>query len=336
MSWARRKQSPWHSRSPCTATAAQPDAFCPGSRAPHDRAAGIECCHLGHAGRQYRSDVPVEGYAWRQAQPDCSLARSARLAKPNADAQPGRHLSNGLLHNTKEGPVVIDDSAGRRWRHQRQHHGPMAGGASEDVGPAGVRQRRRRQVPDLCLQVTKRTVPAGYIALLSENYQGYALLCSILKSGKAMGRRQDGGIAYGRRIKLIRFSRAQPIRLKPFFLNASGAAPMTDDSVRPSLLPFARSLRAERTVAHPRQGDDRPVEDHRHRESASCSTPTATQDLLNAAASEAHARWSSNTRPCSRPITSGRRWVFPILPDVIGGLQSRRLIPTAAVSTVAA
>src|SRR4029077_452439 len=49
----------------------------------------------------------------------------------------------------------------------------------------------------------------------------------------------------------------------------------------------------------------------------------ATQDLLNAAAQEAHAWLDLKYETMFPPYYQGREWVFPILPDVIGGLQSQ-------------
>jgi hypothetical protein len=49
----------------------------------------------------------------------------------------------------------------------------------------------------------------------------------------------------------------------------------------------------------------------------------ATQGTLNAAAGEAHAWLDLKYETMFSPYYAGRQWVFPILPDVIGGLQSQ-------------
>src|SRR5438034_10849773 len=71
--------------------------------------------------------------------------------------------------------------------------------ALEDVGPAGVDKGRGGKYlilpPD-----HQDAVPDGYIALRLDNYQGYALARSILKSGSDADLAQ--AVAYGKRIKL--------------------------------------------------------------------------------------------------------------------------------------
>ena len=49
----------------------------------------------------------------------------------------------------------------------------------------------------------------------------------------------------------------------------------------------------------------------------------ATRDTLNAAAGEAHAWLELKYETMFSPYYEGRQWAFPILPEVIGGLQSQ-------------
>ena len=53
------------------------------------------------------------------------------------------------------------------------------------------------------------------------------------------------------------------------------------------------------------------------------SPDAATQDILHAAASEAHAWLELKYETMFAPYYEGRQWAFPILPEVIGGLQTQ-------------
>ena len=76
----------------------------------------------------------------------------------------------------------------------------------EDVGPAGVDKGKGGKYVILPPGY-KRKVPAGYITLRSDTYQGYALLRSIPKSGSAPDVAK--AVAYGKRVKLYPLSRGQ-------------------------------------------------------------------------------------------------------------------------------
>ena len=123
----------------------------------------------------------------------------------------------------------------------------------EDVGPAGVDKGKGGKYlilpPD-----HSAAVPDGYIALPSMNYQGYALLRSILRERQRCRCRQ------GRR--LCQTHQA----LSPF---AGGESAGDDirrcdrrrlrlhDSLRPAFLPVARPRGAGGAMARARQADDR-------------------------------------------------------------------------------
>jgi hypothetical protein len=75
--------------------------------------------------------------------------------------------------------------------------------ALEDVGPAGVDQGKGGK----CLILPpgyKEKAPDGYIAMPSDNFQGYALLRSILQTGGDTGVAK--AVAYAKRIKLYPLS----------------------------------------------------------------------------------------------------------------------------------
>lgn len=77
--------------------------------------------------------------------------------------------------------------------------------ALEDVGPAGVDKAKGGK----CLILPpnyKEKVPDGYIAMPSANFQGYALLRSILQTGGDAGVAK--AVAYAKRIRLYPLSQA--------------------------------------------------------------------------------------------------------------------------------
>ena len=220
--------------------------------------------------------------------------------------------------NTKEGPVVIEIPPAGDGVINGSIMDPWQA-ALEDVGPAGVDKGAGGKYLILPPGY-KENVPAGYIALPSENYQGYALLRSILKSGSDADVKT--AIAYGRRIKLYSFSRAADPP-ETVFLNALG---VVYDSTIPYDLRFFQSL--DRVVQQePWLPRDKAMIDQLKAigiEKGKLFNPDkATQDLLNAAASEAHAWLELKYETMFPPYYEGRRWVFPISPEVIGGLQSQ-------------
>ena len=75
----------------------------------------------------------------------------------------------------------------------------------EDVGPAGVDKGKGGKYLILS-PIHSAAVPDGYIALPSMNYQGYALLRSILRSGSDADVAK--AVAYAKRIKLYPLSQA--------------------------------------------------------------------------------------------------------------------------------
>src|SRR4030095_15820052 len=77
--------------------------------------------------------------------------------------------------------------------------------ALEDVGPAGVDKGQGGKYLILPPGY-KDNVPAGYIPMQSDTYEGYALLRSIPKSGSESDVAK--AVAYGKRIKLYLLSQA--------------------------------------------------------------------------------------------------------------------------------
>jgi hypothetical protein len=78
--------------------------------------------------------------------------------------------------------------------------------AIEDVGPGGVDKGKGGKYLFLPPGFDKAKVPAGYIAMPSDTYQGYALLRSVLRSGSKADVAK--AVAYSKRVKLYPLSQA--------------------------------------------------------------------------------------------------------------------------------
>ena len=222
------------------------------------------------------------------------------------------------FYNTKDGPVVIEIPSAGDGVINGSIMDPWQA-ALEDVGPAGVDNGAGGKYlilpPDY-----KEGGPDGYVALPSANHQGYALLRSILKSGSEDDVRT--AVAYGRRIKLYPYSQADnpPATV---FIDAIGAV---YDSTIPYDVRFFQSL--DRFVqSEPWLPRDKAMIDQLKSIGIERGKPfspdDATQRVLNAAAGEAHAWLDQKYETMFAPFYEGRRWVFPIAPEVIRGLQSQ-------------
>jgi hypothetical protein len=220
--------------------------------------------------------------------------------------------------NTKDGPIVIQIPPADGGVINGSIMDPWQA-ALEDVGPAGADKGAGGKYLILPPGYNEKP-PGGYIALPSANYQGYALLRSILKSGSAAD--VEAAVAYGKRIKLYPLSQAANPP-ETVFLDAAGAV---YDSTIPYDLRFFQSL--DRFVqSEPWLERDKAMIDQLKTIGIEKGKPfhpdKATQGLLNAAAGEAHAWLDLKYETMLAPYYEGRRWVFPILPEVIGGLQSQ-------------
>jgi len=220
--------------------------------------------------------------------------------------------------NTKDGPVVIEIPPAGDGVINGSIMDPWQA-ALEDVGPAGADKGaggKYRILPP----GYQGTVPDGYIALPSANYQGYALLRSILKSGSAAN--VQAAVAYGRRIKLYPLSQASHPP-ETVFIDAKDTV---YDATIPYDLRFFQSLdrfvQQEPWLTRDKAMID-PLKSLGIEKGKPFSPDAATQGILNAAAREAQAWLDLKYETMFPPYYEGRRWVFPIAPEVIGGLQSQ-------------
>jgi len=218
----------------------------------------------------------------------------------------------------KDGPVVIEIPPAGDGVINGSIMDPWQA-ALEDVGPAGADKGAGGKYLILPPGY-KEKVPDGYIVLPSANYQGYALLRSILKSGNKAD--VEAAVAYGKRIKLYPFSQATNPP-ETVFLDAIGGV---YDATIPYDLRFFQSL--DRFVqSEPWLERDKAMIDPLKSIGIEKGQPfrpdEATQNILHAAAGEAHAWLDLQYETMFPPYYEGRQWTFPILPEVIGGLQSQ-------------
>lgn len=190
--------------------------------------------------------------------------------------------------------------------------------ALEDVGPAGVDNGKGGKYLILPPGHTG-AVPAGYIPLQSGNYQGYALMRSILASGS----KEDiaKAVAYGRRIKLYPLSQAANPP-DTIYVDAMG-------SVFDATIPYDRRFFAslDRMVqCEPWLDRDRAMIDPLRSigiEKGKAYQPDAQlQAGLDGAAKEAKEWIEARYVKLFSPYSTGAHWASPVQPELGKGLQS--------------
>jgi hypothetical protein len=189
----------------------------------------------------------------------------------------------------------------------------------EDVGPAGVDKGKGGKYLILPPGYSE-AIPDGYIPLPSLNYQGYALLRSILRSGSEEDIAK--AVAYAKRIGVYPLSKAaNPPRTK--FVDAID---VVFDAIIPYDVRFFESL--DRMVqAEPWLARDKAMIDQLRTIGIEKGKPfrpdQKTQKILKAAAAEAHAWLETQYESVfSEPYYQGTRWAVPAIPDVIEGMST--------------
>jgi hypothetical protein len=191
--------------------------------------------------------------------------------------------------------------------------------AIEDVGPAGVDKGSGGKYLILPPNYKER-VSDGYIAMPSDNYQGYALLRSILKTGSEADVAK--AVAYSMRIKLYPLSQAA----NPAPTNFVDAIDTVFDATIPYDVRLYQSL--SRMVQYePWLLRDKVMIDQLKSIGIEKGKPfkpdSKTQEVLNDAAREVHEwidlRYETVFSP---PYYEGTRWAVPILHEVMTGLAT--------------
>ena len=225
--------------------------------------------------------------------------------------------------NTKEvGPVVLEippadggvfnGSLMDRWQ-----------AAIEDVGPGGVDKGKGGKYLFLPPGFDRTKVPAGYIPMPSDTYEGYALLRSVLKSGSEADVAK--AVAYARRVKIYPLSQAKhPPETK--FVDASGAE---FDSTIPYDLSFFESL--DRIVqAEPWLERDRAMIDQLKTIGIERGKPfspdSSTRHILGDAILEAKA-WCDARYDLLPPYYEGKHWFFPITEEMHQSVMADWRVP---------
>jgi hypothetical protein len=180
--------------------------------------------------------------------------------------------------------------------------------ALEDVGPAGVDKGKGGRYLILPPGYEDR-LPAGYIPLPSDTYEGYALLRSIPKSGSEADVAK--AVAYGKRVKLYPLSQAA----NPPQTTFVDAVDLVYDSTITYDLRFFESLNRVVQVEPWLERDKAMIDTLKSIgiEKGKPFDPDArTQEILNDAAREAHA-WLVDRYEASfsSPYYEGGHWARP-------------------------
>jgi hypothetical protein len=169
-------------------------------------------------------------------------------------------------------------------------------------------------------------IPAGYIALPSNNYQGYALLRSILQSGSDADVAR--AVAYAKRIKVYPLAQAASPPPTTFL----DAIDVVYDSTIPYDLRFFQSL--DRVVQiEPWLARDRLMIDMLKSigiEKGKPFNPDAkTRDILTSAAREARTLLEIRNEGMFTPYFDISRWALPAMPDYLKASSDGFSDPTA-------
>jgi hypothetical protein len=185
----------------------------------------------------------------------------------------------------------------------------------EDVGPAGVDKGQGGKYL-LLPPGHKDNVPAGYIPLPSDTYEGYALLRSIPKSGSDADVAK--AVAYGKRIRLYPLARAAAAPATVFI----DVVDVVYDSTIPYDLRFFESLnrivQAEPWLERDKAMID-PLKSIGIEKGKPFGPDVKTQGILNDAAREAHEWLAARYEASLSPYYESGRWARPGSRELIEG-----------------
>jgi len=192
--------------------------------------------------------------------------------------------------------------------------------AIADVGPAGTDQGKGGKYL-LLPPGYKDKAPSGYIALETVNYQGYALLRSILKSNSEED--VEAAVAYGKHIEIYPLSQGA----HPPETSFIDAIDVLYDATIPWDMRFFESL--NRIVqTEPWLTRDKVMIDQLRSIGLEKGKPfnpdTATQEILKHAIAEAHAWLAHNyeTHYFPPPFYPGGHWFIPASAEVARGMST--------------
>ncbi len=192
--------------------------------------------------------------------------------------------------------------------------------ALEDVGSAGVDKGKGGK----CLILPpgyKEKIPDGYIAMPSGNFQGYALLRSILQTGGDAGVAK--AVAYAKRIKLYPLSQAANPRATTF-IDAS-------EVVFEANIPYDsrffdslnRMVQSEQWLTRDKAMID-PLRTIGIEKGKAFNPDTKTRAILDDAAKEAHAWLEMKYEALFMPAYyEGTGWAVPASHETVEGLSTQ-------------
>jgi hypothetical protein len=178
----------------------------------------------------------------------------------------------------------------------------------QDVGPGGVDKGKGGKYLFLPPGYDKTKIPAGYIALQSNTYRGYALLRSVLKSGSATD--VAAAVAYAKRIKV-------------YPLNEDSKNPATQfidasEQIYESNIPFDFTLyKTLNEIIQQEPGIER---------GKVFNPDERTKEILAFAAKTARS-WLDSNLEDTTPFFKGTHWIFPVTPEFGKNIQGDYLIP---------
>jgi len=192
--------------------------------------------------------------------------------------------------------------------------------ALEDVGTAGVDKGKGGK----CLILPpgyKEKIPDGYIAMPSDNFQGYALLRSILQSGGDAGVLK--AVAYAKRIKLYPRSQAANPPATKFFDASDVVFDANMDYDSHFFDSLNRMIQSEPWLMRDKAMID-PLRTIGIEKGKAFNPDAKTRAILDDAAKEAHAwlemKYEALFTP---PFYEGTGWALPMTPELIKGLQTQ-------------
>ena len=197
--------------------------------------------------------------------------------------------------------------------------------AIEDIGPAEVDEGKGAR----CLILPpgyEDPVPAGYLPLRADTYQGYGLIRSVLRSGSDADIAQ--AIRYAKRIKLYPLARADdPPGTE--WVDATGEL---FDAAIPYDLRFFQALN-QVVQAEPFLHRDRVMINQLRTVGIERGKPfdpdPEAQQILSAAVADAHAWINAEFENYFHPFNPGTRWAIPIPPEMITATEANFEQPDA-------
>lgn len=190
--------------------------------------------------------------------------------------------------------------------------------AIEDVGPGGVDKGKGGKYLFLPPGYDKSKIPAGYIALQSDTYRGYALLRSVLKSGSPEDVKT--AVEYAKRVKMYPLSEASK-NPNTVFVDAS-------NEIYESNIPFDfnfyeklnKIVQSEPWLSRDRVMID-PLKTIGIQRGKAFNPDARTKEILALAVKKAR-QWLEYNYQATPPFYKDTHWFFPANEDNIRSVKS--------------